>query len=61
MLYEVITRSGSEQFHDLFSIDTIKAVKTAFIEESTEHKLSKIVVRLHVITSYSIHYTKLYD
>ena len=74
MLYEVITKQVGERiydkitstdgaftFPDLSSMvsDYLKLKLRRNVQSWKTHKLPKIVT--HVITSYSIHYTKLYD
>ena len=56
MLYEVITHFN--QF--LAKVETI-ALKAQHQADETEKAKKHIETEMRVITSYSIHYTKLYD
>ena len=56
MLYEVITSSF------FFAKNYMRLYETGFVSLSTFQRINKnLTLQAHVITSYSIHYTKLYD
>ena len=56
MIYEVITDDGGHVHQRLDVVDDRRVT-----EQALDRRERRLEARLAVITSYSIHYTKLYD